>query len=92
MMRKIRSFMKDERGAILMEYIILTLSILFPLVLYDTFVFNVAGTDSFEEASSEPQNILFNVQGSIQGDFGYFGNRFVEWYQRMMCGLALPIP
>ena len=75
-----------------MEYVILTISLLFPLVLYDTFVFDVAGKDSFEEASSDPANILFNVQGSVQGDFGYLGNRFVEWYQRMMCGLALPIP
>ena len=92
MLRKIRSYMKDERGAILMEYVILTISFLFPLVLYDTFFFDVAPSPTHLGASSEPGNILFNVSGSVQGDFGYFGNRFVEWYQRMMCGLALPVP
>ena len=37
-------------------------------------------------------NMLFDPAGAISGDFGEFGNAFVEWYQRVMCGVALPIP
>ena len=36
--------------------------------------------------------VLFDVTGSFTGDFGFLGNAFRDWYQRLMCGVSLPIP
>lgn len=55
-----------------MEYVIVTTSILIPLVVLD--------------------NVLFDPAGGVRGDLGYFGEQFVGWLQRLMCGVSLPIP
>jgi hypothetical protein len=72
MWRKFRNRWKDAQGDILMEYVILTVFIIFPLVVYE--------------------NMLFDPAGSVSGKFGYFGQQFVDWYQRILCGMSLPIP
>ena len=63
---------REERGDVLMEYVILAVSILFPLVVLEL--------------------QLFNPAGAVTGDLGHFGQQFADWYQRMLCGIALPIP
>ena len=61
-----------ERGDVLMEYVILTVSVMIPLVV--------------------AQDALFNPAAAWSGDLGYFGEQFVGWMQRMLNGVALPVP
>jgi hypothetical protein len=70
----------DEHGDVLMEYVILTTCIVLPLVGVVNGTFNPTG---------QP---LFNPAGAVTGNFGLFGNEFVGWYQRLVCGIGLPIP
>jgi len=35
---------------------------------------------------------LFNPAGAITGDYGLFGQAFIDWYQRIVVGISLPLP
>jgi len=36
--------------------------------------------------------VIFDPAGSVTGNFGFVGNMFVGWIQRLICGLSLPVP
>jgi len=72
--------MACDRGDVLMEYVIVTVLIVLPLIGAATGLFNPSGS-------------TFAVGGALDGeDFGIIGNAFVEVWRRVMCGVALPIP
>jgi hypothetical protein len=73
--------LRSERGDVLMEYVLLTVLIILPLVGASTGFFNPSGR-------------TFNLgEQALQGDdFGSIGNAFVQLYRMVMCGVSLPLP
>lgn len=72
--------LRSERGDVLLEYVLLTILIVLPLVGASTGIFNPSGK-------------TFNVEGAISGeDFGLLGNSFVQLYRMVMSGVSLPLP
>ena len=72
--------LREERGDVLMEYVILTVLLILPLVGASTGFFNPSGR-------------TFDVEGALSGeDFGKFGNAFVQLYRLVMSGVCLPLP
>jgi hypothetical protein len=75
-----RRLMCSDRGDVLLEYILLTVLIVLPLVGASTGMFNPSGRTFF-------------VEGAISGeDFGTVGNSFVQLYRMVMSGVSLPLP
>lgn len=71
---------RSDRGDVLMEYVLLTIVIVLPLVGASTEMFNPSGRTFF-------------VEGAISGeDFGSLGNAFVQLYRMVMSGVSLPLP
>lgn len=71
---------KDKRGDVLLEYVLLTILVVLPLVGASTGLVNVSGRTFF-------------VEGGISGDdFGSLGNSFVQLYRMVMSGVSLPLP
>ena len=71
---------REERGDVLMEYVVLTVLIVLPLVGASTGFFNPSGR-------------TFDMEGALGGeDFGTFGNAFVQLYRLVMSGVCLPLP
>lgn len=69
-----------ERGDVLMEYVVLCVLVILPLVGASTGFFNPSGR-------------TFSVEGALGGeDFGTFGNAFVQLYRLVMSGVCLPLP
>ena len=78
--RRLLSAWREERGDVLMEYVILTVLLVLPLVGASTGFFNPSGR-------------TFDVEGALSGeDFGTFGNAFVQLYRLVMSGVCLPLP
>ena len=76
----IREIHHDQSGDVLMEYVILSVLIILPLVGASTYLYNPSGT-------------TFDVEGALGGeDFGMLGNMFVDLYRMVMSGLCLPLP
>ena len=72
--------LREERGDVLMEYVLLTVLIILPLIGASTQLF-------------DPSGQTFNVEGALSGeDFGTFGNAFVQFYRLVMSGVCLPLP
>jgi len=70
----------EQNGDVLMEYVILSVLIILPLVGASTFFYN-------------PSGATFDVEGALGGeDFGLIGNMFVDLYRMVMSGLCLPLP
>ncbi len=70
----------DERGDVLMEYVLLTALIVLPLVGVSTELVNVSGR-------------TFSANNAVSGeDFGVLGNAFVQCYRMIMSGICLPLP
>jgi hypothetical protein len=79
---RIRAALREERGDVLMEYVILTVLIILPLVGASIGLFNPSG-----------QKPTFDVEGALGGeDFGALGNAFVQLYRLVMSGVCLPLP
>ncbi len=77
---RVSSRLRDDRGDVLMEYVLLTVLIVLPLVGASTGFFNPSGR-------------TFYVEGALSGDdFGLFGNAFVQLYRMVMSGVCLPLP
>ena len=70
---------RSERGDVLMEYVVLTTCIVLPLIGVTNGIF-------------DPSGQVFNPAGDSTGNFGILGQAFVGWYQRLVCGVGLPIP
>ncbi len=66
---------RDKRGDVMLEYVLIMTLIILPLVSGSEILFNPSGVDD-----------------AGKRDFGTFGNAFVEFYQRLVCGIGLPIP
>ena len=78
--RGLRKRLREERGDVLMEYVLLTVLIILPLVGASTGFFN-------------PNGKTFDVEGALGGeDFGLLGNAFVQLYRLVMSGVCLPLP
>jgi len=78
--RLLRRAGRDQRGDVLLEYVLLTVLIVLPLVGASTGFFNPSGR-------------TFDVEGALGGeDFGSFGNAFVQLYRLVMSGVCLPLP
>jgi len=75
------SLLHDDGGAVLMEYVVLSLVMLGVLVGLDV------------ATGVLPTPPLFNFEGTVTGqDFGLFGNAFMDWYHRIVDTIALPVP
>lgn len=73
-------FLREERGDVLLEYVLLTLLIILPLVGVSVGLVNVNGQ-------------MFTSVKAVDGeDFGLLGNAFVQRYRMIMSGLCLPLP
>jgi hypothetical protein len=73
-------FIREERGDVLFEYVLLTVGVLLPLVGAAALGFNPGGA-------------TFTTDGTLAGDnYGVFGNALVESLRRILCGLSLPVP
>ena len=70
----------DKRGDVLLEYVLLTVLIILPLIGASTAFFNPSGR-------------TFIMDGALSGeDFGTFGNALVQLYRLVMSGVCLPLP
>jgi len=74
---------RSQRGDVLMEYVILLLFIVLPLVIVGDLTFNPSGRPLFRPSS--------DYKGAKE-DFGFVGQGFHDWYQRLIAGISLPIP
>ncbi|MBR4664509.1 MAG: hypothetical protein IKO93_11610 [Lentisphaeria bacterium] len=76
---------KSETGSVLMEYVILTMLIGAPLI-----VFMQAGFYNFDEGFTQTRQSIdvFGVQVNITTP----GIMFKHYFQRILTGIALPIP
>ncbi len=75
--------LRSDRGDVLMEYVLLTVLIVVPLIGGFTYVFDFTG---------EPP-MFGRSEGAITGqDFGVLGNSFVQLYRMVMSGVSLPLP
>ncbi len=72
--------LREKRGDVLMEYVLLTALIVLPLVGVSTELVNVSGQ-------------MFTASNAVSGeDFGLLGNAFVQRYRMIMSGICLPLP
>lgn len=72
---------RSVRGDVLMEYMLLTMIIVLPLVGVSIGLVNVGGKGTFSPG------------GAVEGeDFGLLGNAFVDRYRMVMSGIGLPLP
>jgi hypothetical protein len=69
-----------RRGAVLMEYAVVTAITVGFLIGVSGFVFSPTGQ-------------AFTVEGAIRGNhFGFLGDSFVQMYQLILKGICLPLP
>ena len=72
--------LREERGDVLMEYVLITMLIILPLVGVSVGLVNPGGQ-------------TFSPDGPVAGnDFGLLGNAFVQRYRMVISGLSLPLP
>ncbi len=72
--------LRDERGDVLLEYVLLTLLIILPLMGVSVGLVNVHG------------RTFTSIDGVPGEDFGLLGNAFVQRYRMVMSGISLPLP
>lgn len=69
-----------RRGDVLLEYVLMTVVIVLPLV-------------GASVAFVNPSGRTFTAEGAISGEeFGLLGDAFVKLYRMVMCGVSLPLP
>jgi len=71
---------RDTRGAVLMEYVLVTCAILLPLVGTSFILSSPTGTPMFGALPGGGQN------------YGLLGQAFVDACREIMCGVAIPLP
>lgn len=71
--------LSGERGDVLMEYVLLNILIVLPLVGMSSALVKVPGP-------------TFTGASSIDQSFGLFGDAFVNLYRMVMSGVCLPLP
>lgn len=71
----------DRQGGLMMEYVLLTLVFILPLIGVSFGLVNANG------------QVLFAPADAIVGEnFGLVGNAIVDRCRMIMCGLCLPLP
>lgn len=76
----LKELCRSSSGDVLMEYVVLSVLIILPLVGASTYIYN-------------PSGATFDMEGALGGeDFGLLGNMFVDLYRMVMSGLSLPLP
>ena len=73
----------SNRGDVLLEYVLLTVLIIIPLIGGSSVLFDPAG---------KPPMFSDYEQGVAGQDFGLLGNSFVQLYRMVMSGVSLPLP
>lgn len=76
---------ETARGDVLMEYVLLMVCIVVPLVCGSKFLYNAGGGTQGMTASAA-------LALEKEDDFGLVGNNLVKMFRRTFMGLALPIP
>jgi len=77
--RRVCRMLCEERGDVLMEYVLLNILIVLPLVGMSSTLVQVPGP-------------TFTGANSIDQSFGLFGDAFVNLYRMVMSGVCLPLP
>ena len=76
-----RFFRSEEQGDVLLEYVLLTLIIILPLVGVSIGLADATG------------GAVFSPGDAVQGEnFGFLGNAFVDRCRMVMSGVSLPLP
>ena len=71
-----------ERGDVLLEYVLLMVLIIVPVVCGTKVIFDVGGGSTSSAA----------IGLEKEDDYGIVGNNFVKMFRRTFMGLALPVP
>ena len=82
-MKKVRH---AERGDVLLEYVLLMVFIIVPVVCGSKFLYNAGGASKNQTTSSAALGL------EQEDDFGIVGNDLVKMFRRTFSGLALPVP
>lgn len=77
---------KQDRGDVLMEYVLLMILIVVPVVCGSKVLFDPGGENTGKSTASVRMAL------ERKDDFGIVGNRLVDLFRRTFCGLALPVP
>lgn len=75
-----------ERGDVLMEYVLLMVFIIVPVVCGSKIVYNAGG------GGTQGTMVSAAIGLEKEDDYGIAGNRIVNMIRRTFMGLALPIP
>lgn len=73
---------RRERGDVLMEYVLLMVLIIVPLVCGSKVIYDAGGGSTASAAMGLEK----------EDDYGIVGNNFVKMFRRTFMGLALPLP
>ena len=73
---------RRERGDVLMEYVLLMVLIIVPLVCGSKVIYDAGGGTTASAAMGL----------ETEDDYGIVGNDFVKMFRRTFMGLALPVP
>lgn len=87
-----RNLWQNCSGAILFEYVVLSVCIIVPLLTGASFLASPGG-----HVGVTPQESKAIFTGTMavdenQENYGLLGNEYVNWVRRVMAGIALPIP
>lgn len=72
---------RDTRGAVLMEYVLVTCAILLPLMGISFVLSNPTGSPMFGVLPAEGGQ-----------NYGILGQAFVDACREIMCGVSIPLP
>ena len=76
---------RGERGDVLLEYVLLMVFIIVPVVCGSKIVYNAGGGTNSSMTSAA-------MGLEKEDDYGIAGNHLVKMFRRTFMGLALPIP
>lgn len=75
-----RRLCKDQRGDVLLEYVLINAIVILSLIGVSSGIINPTGT-------------ALTMDETLDGDnYGLLGNGMVEAYRRILSGVALPVP
>lgn len=77
-----KKFRRRERGDVAMEYVLLMVLIIVPLVCGSKVIYNAGGGTTASAA----------IALEKEDDYGIVGNNLVKMFRRTFMGLALPVP
>lgn len=81
------NLVRSGRGDVLLEYVVVTMLIILPLVAGFKFIFNAGGGAAETMVSG-----AISIENPAGDDYGMAGNQVVRMFRRTFCGLSLPVP